>query len=165
MMTVLLQTVSTPGEMGTVANLEQHVLRNTHEPHFMNLHDAKLVELSGAPLPSAAAPRQEYQGPPRLIVPTVRNLVESGESLALKIIALDNQPMKSVVVEVRPLGRGSWRQLPAQHIARAVYSAPLPGAKDDFEYHVTAWTVSGVELHWPASAPHLNQTVVVAPLR
>jgi len=165
MMTLLLQTVSTPGEMGTVANLEQHVLRNTHEPHFMDLHDAKLAEWSGAPLPPEAAPRQDYQGPSRLIVPTVRNVAEPGESLALKIIALDNQPMKSLVVKVRPLGGGSWREIPAKHIARAVYSAPLPAAKDDFEYSVTARTASGVELHWPASAPHINQTVVVAPRR
>ena len=98
-------------------------------------------------------------------MPTVRNVAEPGESLALKIIALDGKPMKSVVVKVRRLGGGSWRKIPAKHIARAVYSAPLPAANHDFEYNVTAKTASGVELLWPASAPHMNQTVVVAPLR
>ena len=95
----------------------------------------------------------------------MRNVAEPGESLALKIIALDGKPMKSVVVNVRRLGGGSWRKIPAKHIARAVYSAPLPAAKDDFEYHVTAKTASGIELHWPASAPRLNQTVVAVSLR
>jgi hypothetical protein len=35
----------------------------------------------------------------------------------------------------------------------------LPPASVDFEYHVTA----GSGLVWPATAPQLNQTVVVAP--
>jgi hypothetical protein len=165
MMTLLLQTVSTPGEMGTIANLEQHVLRNSNGPHFMDRHDQKLAEWSGAPLPAAVTPRKDYQGPPRLIVPTVRSVIAQGEPLVLKIIALDRQPMRSVVVNERPLGGGQWREIPAKHVARAVYSVTLPVAAEDFEYRVTATTAAGLELHWPASAPAMNQTVILRPLQ
>jgi len=50
---------------------------------------------------------KDYQGAPRLIVPTLRSVVTRGETLALKIIALDKQPVKSVVVRLRPLSKGS----------------------------------------------------------
>lgn len=161
MMTLMLQTVSTPGEMGTVSNLEEHVLRNSAEPHFMTLHDAKLAEWTGAPLPTEASPRKDYQGRPRLIVPTIRTVAGLNEPLPLKIIALDREPMKTILVRVRHLGSEKWRDLPVVHVARAVYSAVLPAATEDFEYHVAAITASGAELRWPASAPAINQTVVL----
>jgi hypothetical protein len=153
MVTHLLETVSTPGEMGTVANLELHSRKSAHK---LELHDAALAKASGKPLPPIPS---AYAGKPRLIVPTVRSVVTRGESLKLKIIALDKQPMKSVTVHFRPLGKGGWQTIPATHLARAVYEVKLPAAQDDFEYYVTA----GNALVWPATAPQLNQTVVVMP--
>ena len=47
----------------------------------------------------------------------------------------------------------------ATHVGRAVWSATLPAAQEDFEYYLTA----GGNLVWPATAPGLNQTVVVFP--
>ena len=81
---------------------------------------------------------KEYQGQPRLIVPTVRSLVMKGEPLKLKIIALDKEAGKSVVVNLRRLGKGDWQMIPAKHLARGVYEADLPEAEDDFEYYITA---------------------------
>ena len=83
-----------------------------------------------------------------------------GESLILKIIAIDLRPVESVAVHVRPLGKGDWRTIPATHVARAIYAARLPAAEDDYEYYVTAEFSGGKGLVWPATAPSLNQTVI-----
>jgi hypothetical protein len=159
LLTLQTAIVSTPGELGTIANLEQHTRR---ESHFLDTHDAALSKAIGASLPAEAAPAQSYTGPAKLIVPTVRSEVTRGEVLKLKIIALDQRPAKSVVLKLRPLGGEGWQEIPARHLARAVFEANLPAARDDFEYFITAETGAGARLVWPATAPEINQTVVVA---
>lgn len=156
LMLLQIQLVSTPGELGTIANLEQHTRINNR---WLTSHDTALAEALGEPLPDECVPAKTYAGPPRLIVPTVRTVITPGETLALKIIALDQQPVKSVAVHVRPLGRGEWKTIPATHVARAVLEAKPPPATEDFEYYITA----GQDMIWPATAPEINQTVVIAP--
>ena len=51
--------------------------------------------------------------------------------------------------------------VPSRHLARAVHEATLPPAQDDFEYHITAETAAGQTLVWPATAPDLNQSVII----
>ncbi len=142
--TCLLGTVNSPGGLAMVVNME-------NKPGTGPL----VAKAAGKPFP------KDYLGPPRLIVPTVRSVVNRGAALSLKIIALDRQPVKSVTVHVSPLGKGEWQTLAATHVARAVYAATLPAAPDDFEYYISAETVAGQKLGWPATAPELNQTVVV----
>jgi hypothetical protein len=154
MMTHLLETVSTPGEMGTVANLELHARLSGG---YLTNFDARLEKVLGRPLPADCAIPDTYTGKARLIVPTVRSVVNKGEVLRLRIIALAQEPVKSVTVHVRPLGKGEWKALPAAHTARAVYEAKFPAAHEDFEYYITG----GEKLLWPATAPQINQTVVV----
>jgi hypothetical protein len=158
MMTHLLQTVSTPGEMGTVANLELHTRVSGG---YLTSLDARLEQLLGEPLPAECAIPRDYAGQPRLIVPTVRSVLTQGETLTLKIIALDKQPVQSVSVRLRPLGRGAWQALAATHLARAVWRAALPPVTEDFEYQVVAQWASGARSVWPATAPENNQTVVL----
>jgi len=141
--TCLLETVNTPGGLGMVANMEVH-------PGW----GPAVARAAGKPFP------KEYQGTPRIIVTTVRNVAANDEALTLKIIALDKQPVKSVTVKVRPLG-GEWENIPAVHVTRAVFKAVLPPAAEDFEYHVFAETATGTKLTWPATAPEMNQTVIV----
>jgi hypothetical protein len=141
----LIATVNTPGALAMVINMENHA---GWGPTI-----AKHVKQSWP---------KEYQGQPRLIVPTVRSVVNKGESVRLKTIALDPQPVKSVSVLVRQLGGRKWKTIPARHLARAVFEARLPAARDDFEYHVTAETAGGQKMFWPATAPAMNQTVVIA---
>jgi hypothetical protein len=150
--------VRTPGELGTIANLEQHTRK---ESRFLEEHDPVLSETLGKPLPAEAAPSRSYTGPPRLIVPTVRTTVRAGESLALKVIVLDPAPPRSTRLHLRPLGRGSWREFPVSLVSRAVHAVTLPAAQEDFEYYLTAETASGGRLLWPPTAPQLSQTVVV----
>lgn len=160
LLTLQTAIVSTPGELGTIANLEQHTRR---ESHFLDAHDAALSQALGQPLSADATPSAQYTGPAKLILPTVRSVVARGEVLSLKILALDAQPVKSVAVKIRPLGNGEWKTQEASHLARAVWQAALPAAAEDFEYCVEAHTAGNGTLYWPASAPEINQTVVVPP--
>ncbi|MBN2506676.1 MAG: hypothetical protein JXQ71_08280 [Verrucomicrobia bacterium] len=164
MMTHLLQTVSTPGELGTIANLEQHTLRNPNHPRFLDLHDARLAEWSGAPLPANAQPAGSYQGPPRIIVPTVRSVARAGESLALTVIVLANTRPREATLHWRRLGGGEYRRSDLAHVARGVHAAVLPAATDDtLEYYLRVQLPEGPALHWPATAPGQGQTVVTLP--
>ncbi len=156
MMTCLLQTVSTPGELGTVANLELH---SRIGMNMLARHDAALEKALGGKL---ALP-SSYAGQPRLTVLSARTLAARGEGLAIKILALDRQPMRRVELQVRPMGPGPWQTVPATHVARAVWRVQLPPAAEDFEYFVVARTEDGRALHWPPTAPEMNQTVVVGP--
>jgi hypothetical protein len=151
------QATCRAGELGTIANLEQHSrVRNAWLTGF----DADLLQLLGKPLPPQCEPAKAYSGPPRLTLLTVRGSAQVGEAIKLPIIALDKVPMKAVAVHFRQLGLGKWTTVPAAHVARAVYEVKLPAAQDDLEYYVTATRANGEILNWPSTAPHLNQTVV-----
>ena len=140
----LLATVNTPGALAMVVNMENHPGWGP----WVAKHAAK-------PWP------KEYQGSPRLIVLIVRTLLAPGEVLRLRIIVLDNQPARSAAVLWRPLGVGQFRAMPLQHVARAVYQVALPSPGEDFEYRIEATTAGGADLTWPATAPEINQTVLV----
>jgi hypothetical protein len=136
----LLATVTTPGELGTVANWQQH-----------NLPRLNLTGLEMA-----------YRGPVRVIVPTARTSLDAGETLNLRVIILAEKPPTDARVFVRPLGKGEFTRVPLAHVARGAYSARItPPGGEDFEYYVEAAPDSGQPVRWPASAPALCQTVVV----
>ena len=158
MMTFQLAATDTPGELGTVENLEQH---NRVFLKFLTRHDEALVQALGHALPPEAEVSGRYLGPPRVTVPTVRTHVAAGEKLNLKIVALDAAPPRSVGCFWRRLGAASFEPLEARLLGRGVYAAVLPSAADDFEYYVRVETASGQALVWPATAPTLSQTVVV----
>ncbi len=148
----------TPGELGTLANLEQHT-RKTNK--FLDAHDAALAAALGKPLPDRSDLSHLLQGPARLAVLTVRTQAARDEALSLRIMALDAKPVLDVAVFVRPMGRGEHQRINANHIRGAVYGTTLPGADGDFEYYVEAKTGDGAILRWPATAPKINQTVIV----
>ena len=156
----LLATVSTNGGLATVMFWQQSF--------FPSALGDRARELSGAlgrPLPPDCAPAATYDAPARIIVPTVRSLVKAGETLTLKIIAIDTQPAKSVTLRIRPLGGDAWQSVAAEHVARAVFRATLPAVDGDMEYYVVAELADGQSLCWPATAPAMNQTLVALPQR
>jgi hypothetical protein len=154
----LLATVNTPGGLATVVNLENH---SQFWSVAIDKPATRLTAALGGPLPSDAVPPKQYQGAPRLIVPTVRTLLARGEVLQLRVIVLDNQPPRSAAVLWRPLGAGEFRAIRLKHVARAVYQVELPLPRQDFEYRIEATTAGGVKLTWPATAPEMNQTVLL----
>jgi len=143
MMTYMLQHTDTPGEMGTIMNLEQHVRggEDHHRlPDYVYLHDKKIEEVLGSKLSDEYKTGQEYSGEARIFVPTVRPSLEKGEQLTIKVIVLDKTDAKGGTLYWRKMGEGNYHRLPLNHINRAVYNEILT---------------------WPPTAPELNQTVVI----
>ncbi|MBW3634983.1 MAG: malectin, partial [Armatimonadetes bacterium] len=165
MMSLYVAAAQTPGEMGTIANLEQHSRRFLK---FISTHDAALTAALGRSLPAEAQPSPRYAGEPRILVPTARSLVAPHESLALKVILIGPETGKwrDAALLWRPLQagkkQGRFRRVPLAPIARGVYRAALPPQKEGttFEYFIQA-DFAGRTMVYPASAPTLNRTVVV----
>jgi hypothetical protein len=155
---MLLATVNSPGGLAMVVNLENHA---QFWPVVVDAPARKLEVAMGRARPNDARPPMTYQGRPRIVVPTVRNVVRQKEALIVKLVVLDNRPPASVTAAWRPLGDGEFRKLSAQHVARATYRVALPPADDSFEYRIEVVAAGGESLVWPATAPAMNQTVVV----
>lgn len=153
----LLTTVSTEGELGSITNLEQHTL-----PGLIEKPGAELAAALGEPLPPDAQLPREYDGPTRLIVPTVRSSLAKGESLTVRLVVLSAELPAKANLFWRPLGKGRFHKLPLEHAARGQFQATLERPTEDFEYYCE---IPGVEkdkrVVWPPAAPELNQTVVV----
>jgi hypothetical protein len=158
LLTLQTAIVTTPGELGTIANLEQHTRRSLK---FLEGHDDALTKALGKPLPPEAEPGKGYAGPAKIIVPTVRSVARLHESLKLTVLILDQVQPVNVKLHFRAMGHGDWRESPAEHVGRAVYRVSLPALQEDTEYYVSAERAAGQTLSWPATAPHMNQTVVV----
>lgn len=161
----LLPTVDTPGALGTVTNWEQHIT-----PVLLTKPGEELARLLGEPLPADAQPSKIYEGPARVFLPTIRSSVAAGESLTLKAVAVSRQPVSRVELSWRPMGEtskpGKFTAVPMTHIARGWYAATLPADATRgwmIEYYVRATTRDGQSIRFPATAPDVNQTVVVAP--
>ena len=153
----LLATVSNPGELGNLCNWQQQTV-----PVVLTAPGQELAALLGTPLPADAQPSRQYVGAPRIIVPTVRTGLLAGESLKLTVLLPGIEPREAVICW-RPLGRGAFVKTPLVHEIRSVYRVSLPreATAADLEYYIRVDDGQGNVLYYPASAPKLNQTVVV----
>jgi len=154
----LLATVHTSGAMGTVANLEQHTF-----PDLLEKPAKELADILGEALPDEAQLPGTYSGPVRLIVPTVRTCIAAGEGLNVKVIVLAEGQPDEVLFCWRPMGAGRFTEVPLTPMARATYFAALDAGDSDVEYYIQVVPGQGEAVRWPATAPDVNQTVVIAP--
>jgi hypothetical protein len=167
----LLETVNTPGAMGTVTNWEQHI-----GPMLLGKPGEELAQALGESLLPDATLRHDYCWGTRLIVPGVRGSVAPGESLTLKVIILSAKPPREAALYWRVMGEGEFTRIPLSHVARGVYAVTLPAAPADataLEYYVKVIadaqqvlapaTDRNETLCFPVTAPSLNQTVLIAP--
>ena len=155
---LLLATITTTGGMGTVVNWQQHLL-----PTLLTQPGAELAEILGEDLPGDAMPSDACDGPPRLIVPTVRSVLTKGEDLRLKAIILSSVQPQRIALQWRPLEGGAWEKIDLKHVARGVYSVAIPAdaiAGRDFEYVIRA-SVAGQHLTFPPNGAAIAQTVVI----
>jgi len=90
----------------------------------------------------------------------VRTQVAPGEPLRLKVIAM---AVSRPTLAWRPMGEGAFRRTELIPLGRAVFTITLPPAEADFEYYIEAETSGGTKLTWPATAPGLNQSLIVVP--
>ena len=95
-------------------------------------------------------------------MPTVRTGILAGETLKLNVPLPGIEPREAALFW-RPLGTGNYAKTPLVHVARSVYSVALPAeaTKADLEYYLRVDDTQGHVLYYPATAPKLNQTVVV----
>ncbi len=160
MYTCLLASITTSGGMGNFTNLEQHSM-----PQILYGPGEKLAALLGEPLPGEALLDQQYRGPDRVFVRTVRTAITANEPLTINATVLSASPPQAVTLHCRALGTESFVELPMGHAARGNYAAALPAESraGDFEYYVAVTMSEEHNLVWPPTAPALCQTVVVAP--
>ena len=158
----LLALVSNPGELGTVANWEQHIF-----PDLLIKPGQELERFLGEPIPEEARPANTYQGPTRLFVPTVRTTMTAGEALTLKINILSQSSPRQMNLYWHPIGDKGFGHVPVVHMGRGVYSAQLPPVAPSIkaiEYYVEAVPKQGDPLLFPVTAPEICQTIVVVPV-
>jgi len=155
--TYLQSTIQTKGSLGTVANWQQHNI-----PVHIEKPGEELAKLLGDVLPADAVPDREYQGEPRLIVPTVRSSLNAGESYELKVIAAGIDTAE-IILFWRPLGKEAFQKVHADKLARSVYRITLPGTliHNDFEYYIEMKTAAQQSTIFPVTAPGMNQTVII----
>jgi malectin (di-glucose binding ER protein) len=152
----LLATVSTPGELGTVANWNQHIL-----PNLLTKPGEELTRILGDSLPPEAEPCRTYHGPTRVFVPMPRTSLAPSEPLKLRVVILSEVPPREAALYWRPLGGGAFAKVELEHRARGVYSVEVDKcAGSDLEYYVRLESAHGKAAFFPATAPRLNQTVV-----
>jgi hypothetical protein len=157
----LLGTLTNTSELGTVANWEQHLL-----PEVLQKPGGELARELGEPLPPEAQPHQAYSGPLRIVVPAARPTLATNEKGWLRAIVLAERPPRQVTLHWRPMGSGAYRQVKFSHEYRGCFTVALPDARatgGDFEYYITALPTRGAAVYWPATAPKINQTVVLLP--
>jgi len=157
----LLATVTTNGAMGNVANWQQHIM-----PTLLTEPGQELTKILGEDLPVDAMPSNQYVGPLRIFLPTVRTSLNIGEDLKLKIIIMAQNSLKDIALYWRPIGKGKYNRIAPTHIARGVYSVKIPAnkIKTDLEYYVMVNSTDGQQVSFPATAPNINQTVIVSEL-
>jgi hypothetical protein len=98
-------------------------------------------------------------------VPTLRSSLVPGEVLTLKAIVLSAAAPSEAALYWREMGRGAFQKVPLRHVARGVYEVRFPreGATTDVEYYLEARWPGGPPARFPATAPALNQTLVLLP--
>jgi len=157
MVTYLLQKVNTTGELGTIANLEQH---NLKQEKALTQYDKLLSSTLGKPVPPLNFSKT-YTGYSRLVVTTKRTLLNKAEDLNLMIRVLSKDGVYSAIVYWKPLGEDQFKSKPVAHLQRGVYALNLPATafnNNSFEYFVEVKLKTGT-LRYPAG--NADQTVVV----
>lgn len=152
-----LCTIKTPGALGNLTNWQQHIYK-----YYIEDPGIRLSGYLGRPLPADAWPSKDPLWPKRLIVPTVRTVLNPGEDLRLKVILPGIQPV-SAKLHFRALGEGEFDTLPIDHAARSVYNVTIDSEDipEMAEYYIKVEDESGETFHYPVTAPEINQTLVI----
>ena len=154
LMTAQIRKVFNSSDLGEIINLE---ILNWHQLVVLTWDEQMKAGL-GTEIPDDANPSMRYTGPPLMAVDAARSMLYTDEPWRLKVRVMGNP--HSVTVHYRPLGEGRYASQTLTHVARGVYMLALPPQSDDFEYYLEA-QISAEKVVYPATAPNLNQTVIV----
>jgi hypothetical protein len=152
----LMNTINTNGELGTMANWQQH-----NYTYYIFIPGKEIEKLLKQNLPAECWLPDKIININRIIVPTLRTTLRSGEDLKLKII-VPAEDVKSVKMFWRHIGEKNYSAVNLNNEGRCVWKALIPSSEisDSFEYYIEAGIKTG-SVRFPVTAPERNQTVVV----
>ena len=172
MMTLMQQTITSPGELGTYYNLEGFTLLGALGSAEERAEVAGILAAAGV-LTKVIVP-STYQGAkPRLIVPVPRATVTKGEALTMRalVLAKDASGCETPSFNYHDSSMkpsDPWHAVPMKLVApgRAVYVYDDPAQKftDDFDYYVSMTCLvgdMGSIVVFPAGSPYAAQSVTV----
>jgi hypothetical protein len=146
-----------PGEVGTISSIES----GTRE-RVVSSQDAALAKMLGEPLPPEAAVNTAYRGAPRIFVSAKCTQQKAGERQEIRAFVLSGPKCTGLNLYWRPMGEGAFQKLAATHQARQAFRVTLPARPEaTVEYYLEAVVGDGQKVLWPATAPSINQTVIV----
>ena len=153
----LAACAKTPGELGTISSIESGM-----REAIVSAHDQAIARMLGEPLPPGAAVGTAYRGAPRIFISARRTLANAGEPQEIRAFVLSGAKCTGMTVHWRSLGEGRFRNLAATHRSRQAYRVNLPArSRGAVEYYLEAALDNGQKVVWPATAPAINQTVVL----
>jgi len=152
----LLSTVSTSGELGTIANWQQHVMT-----FFVFVPCHEIERLLNSRLPDRCWPSSDVLKRERIIIPTVRASLRKGEELRIKAL-LPGSDTQAPRLFWKPLSAKRFTSIGLTHVNRDVWEGTIRAQDlvDDFEYYIELKTPNAT-LRYPLGAPGRSQTVVV----
>ncbi len=156
---ILLSFVSTTGELGTIANLEMHSIRDLG---CLTGHDEYLERVLKTGLPEAAIVQKDYTGRMRIIVTSNISLLNRGEDFNLRVRVLSSSDNISGKLYYRLLGTRNYKTTDFKKLGAHVFAVTIPSRllTGDFEYYIE--TRSGTEnAVFPATAKKINRVVGV----
>ena len=153
----LVRCAKSPGEIGTITSIESGC-----RGRIVSAHDAAIEKLLGQPVPAEAAPGTAYRGEPRIFVSSNGTQMTAADPLEFRAFVLAGETCERVTLYWRSLGEGAFKPVAATHRSRQAYRVTLPAqSPGTLEYYLEAVLDGGRKVRWPATAPSLNQTVVV----
>ena len=148
---------TSPGEVGTIASIE-----SGSRERIVCSQDRTIAQILGEPLPAEAAVSTVYRGTPRIFGAANRPQANVAEPQEIRAFVLSGAKCSGVNLYWRALGDGAFKRLSATHRARQAYRVALPAqSRSTVEYYLEAALDDGQKVRWPATAPAINQTVVV----
>jgi hypothetical protein len=157
MIAAFVNCAKSPGEIGTISSIE-----SGSRERIVASQDAAIARILGEPLPPEAAVRTAYRGAPRIFVSARRTQANVGQPQEIRAFVLSGAKCSGVNLHWRSLGAGSFKKLAATHHSRQAYRVALPArSAGTLEYYLEAALADGQMIRWPATAPSVNQTMIV----
>lgn len=152
----LLKTIYTTGELGTLANWQQH-----NYAYYIYMTGKEFEKIIGKELPASCWPSDKILDINRIIIPTLRTTLRRNENFRIKVLIPVND-LKSAKLFWKPLGRNNFNQTDLQNVNRSVWMAEIASQSitGDFEYYIEVKSSAG-SIRFPSTHPVNNQTVVV----
>jgi hypothetical protein len=156
MIAAYIDCARSTGEVGTITSIE-----SGNRKRIMQRHDSTLVAILGNPLPEEASVRTSYRGSSGIFMSSVCTQAKKGDQLELRPFILSDSPCKNLTLYWRPLGKGQFKKVNADHRARQAYRVTLPESDEGCsEYYLEASLENGEKIFYPVTAPALNQTTI-----